>query len=101
MRPASTRQETSPGPQGKSPVRSPCDLKHLKAQVYKHRSTTLQALKAAITQAVAVILQEMPQRTMDTFWERFRQCVTIGECRLVDTIFNPINVNGIVFVVHK
>ncbi|GFR04206.1 uncharacterized protein TNCT_383521 [Trichonephila clavata] len=41
--------------------------KHLKAQVYKHCPTTLQALKEAIAQAVAAIPPEMTRKTMDNF----------------------------------
>ncbi|GFU89536.1 uncharacterized protein TNCV_4802981 [Trichonephila clavipes] len=59
---------------------------HLKAQVYKHRPI-LQALKEAIAQSVAAILQEITRRTMDNFRESLRQCITIGGRPLTDIIF--------------
>ncbi|GFY31683.1 uncharacterized protein TNCV_4199941 [Trichonephila clavipes] len=59
----------------------------LKAQVYKHRPTTLQALKEAIIQAVAAIPPEMTPRIMDNFRGRLHQCVTIGGRHLADIIF--------------
>ena len=74
----------------RSPDLSPCDFflwGHLKAQVYKHRPTTLQALKEAITQAVAAIPPEMTRRTVDNFRERLRQCVNNGGRHLPEIIF--------------
>lgn len=74
----------------RSPDLSPCDFflwGHLKAEVYKHRPTTLQALKEAITQEVAAIPREMTRKTMQNFRERLRQCVNNGGRHLTDIIF--------------
>ncbi|GFU79441.1 DUF4817 domain-containing protein [Trichonephila clavipes] len=62
-------------PQGNSPDLSPCDIflwKHWKAQLFKHCLTTLQTLKEAIIQALAVIPLEMTRRELWTiFWKDF------------------------------
>ncbi|PNF42023.1 hypothetical protein B7P43_G12304 [Cryptotermes secundus] len=63
------------------------ELSERDAQVYKHRPTTLQALKEAITQAVAAIPLEMTRRTMDNFRERLLQCVNNGGRHLPEIIF--------------
>ncbi|KAL4149807.1 hypothetical protein QTP88_003669 [Uroleucon formosanum] len=54
----------------RSPDLSPCDFflwGHLKAQVYTHRPTSLEALKEAITQEVATITPQMTRRAMESF----------------------------------
>lgn len=74
----------------RSPDLTPCDYflwGYLKAQVYKHRPRTMEALKEVITQEVANIPPEMTRRAMENFRERLRQCVNNGGRHLMDIIF--------------
>lgn len=74
----------------RSPDLSPCDFflwGHLKAQVYTHRPTSLEALKEAITQEVAAITPQMTRRAMESFRERLRKCVNNRGQYLTDIMF--------------
>ncbi|CAI6359906.1 unnamed protein product [Macrosiphum euphorbiae] len=74
----------------RSPDLSPCDFflwGHLKAQVYTHRPTSLEARKEAITQEVAAITPQMTRRAMENFRERLRKCINNRGQYLTDIMF--------------
>lgn len=76
------------------PARSPdltsCDFflwGYLKAQVFKHRPTTVRQLKEAIRLEIRRIPQEMLARVMQNFRNRLRQCCDNGGQHLADILF--------------
>jgi len=67
----------------RSPDLTPCVFflwGYLKAKVYARRPGTIEQLKEAIRQEVAVIPPAMTRKAMDNFRERLQQCV-INNCR--------------------
>lgn len=74
----------------RSPDLSPCDFflwGYLKAEVYKVRPRTLEALKEAITDVVAGITQDMLRRVYENFFERLNMCIARQGRHLDDIIF--------------
>jgi hypothetical protein len=74
----------------RSPDLSPFDFflwGYLKVQVYQHRPQTLEGLKEAITQEVAVILPKTIRRTMEKYWERLNQCIHNEGRHLSNVVF--------------
>ena len=80
----------------RSPDIAPCDYflwGYLKAEVYKHRPTTIDELKAAISQTIAEIPPEMTHRVMENFRNRLQQCITNRGHHLEDIIYKKIYKN--------
>ena len=74
----------------RSPDLNPCDFflwGYVKSKVYEHRPSTLEHLKAAITEEVNAIPHNMLERVMVNFRERLQNCIDIGGRHLSDTIF--------------
>lgn len=74
----------------RSPDLSPCDFflwGYLKAEVYKVRQRTLEALKEAITDVVAGISEDMLRRVFGNFFERLNMCITRQGRHLDELIF--------------
>ena len=72
------------------PDLSPCDYflwGYVKCEVYKHRSTTIDGLKAAICKTINEILRETSQRVMENFRKRLQQCMAARGRHLEDVIF--------------
>jgi hypothetical protein len=68
---------------------TPCNFflwGYFKAKVYE-RPQTLEALKEAIQQEVAVITPEMILKVMDNYRERLHQCINIQGRQLSDVLF--------------
>jgi len=74
----------------RSPDLTPCDFLlsgYLKAKVYEQRPVTLEALKEAIRQEVAVITSEMILKIMDNYRERLHHFINIQGRHLSDVLF--------------
>ena len=74
----------------RSPDLNPCDFflwGYVKSKVYEHRPSTLEHLKAAITEEINAIPHNMLERVMINFRERLQNCIDIGGRHLSDTIF--------------
>ena len=74
----------------RSPDLNPCDSflrGYVKSKVYEHRPSTLEHLKAAITEEINAIPHNMLERVMVNFRERLQNCIDIGGRHLGDTIF--------------
>ena len=74
----------------RSPDLNPCDFflwGYVKSKVYEHRPSTLEHLKAAITEEINAIPHNMLERVMVNFRERLQNCIDIGSRHLSDTIF--------------
>ena len=74
----------------RSPDLSPCDYflwGYVKSEVFKHRPTTIDGLKAAICKTINEIPQEMIQRAMENFRIRLQQCIAVQGGHLEDVIF--------------
>ena len=72
------------------PDLDPCHfflLDYVKSKVYEHRPSTLKHLKAAITEEINAISQNMLKRVMVNFRKRLQNCIDIGGRHLSDTIF--------------
>ena len=73
----------------RSPDLSPCDYflwGYVKSEVFKHRPTTIDGLKAAICKTINEIPQEMIQRAMENFRIRLQQCIAVQGGHLEDVI---------------
>ena len=69
---------------------NPCDFflwGYVKFKVYERRPSTLEHLKAAITEEIDAIPQNMLERVMINFRERLQNCIDIGGRHLRDIIF--------------
>ena len=74
----------------RSPDLNPCDFflwGYVKSKVYEHCPSTLEHLKAAITEEIDAIPQNMLERVMINFRERLQNCIDIGGRHLRDIIF--------------
>ena len=74
----------------RSPDLNPCDFflwGYVKSKVYEHRPSTLEHLKAAITEEINAIPHNMLERVMVNFRERLQNCIDIGGRHLSNTIF--------------
>ena len=74
----------------RSPDLNPCDFflwSYVKSKVYERRPSTLEHLKAAITEEIDAIPQNMLERVMINFRERLQNCIDIGGRHLRDIIF--------------
>ena len=74
----------------RSPDFCPCNYflwGYLKAEVYKHRPTTIDGQKAVIRQTVEEIPQEMTRREMENFKNRLQQYIISQGRHLKDVIF--------------
>ena len=60
---------------------------HLKSEVFREKPKTIEALKDAIRNAIAAILQEMTRRAMRSFTLRLQQCIAREGKHLEDDIF--------------
>ena len=72
------------------PDLSPCDYflwVYVKCEVYKHRPTNIDGLKAAILKTINEILPERTQRVMENFRKRLQQCMAARGRHLEDVIF--------------
>ena len=64
----------------RSPDLNPCDFflwGYVKSTVYEHRPSTLEHLKAAITEEINAIPNNMLERVMVNFRERLQNCIDI------------------------
>ena len=74
----------------RSPDLNPCDFflwGYVKSKVYEHQPSTLEHLKAAITEEINAIPHNMLERVMVNFRERLQNCIDIDGRHLSDTIF--------------
>lgn len=74
--------------------------------MYTNRSTSQQALKEAITQAVVAITMEITRRVLNNFRERLHECVNNVGHHLTDVIFKTNQTfylvqNDIQYVIKK
>jgi len=60
---------------------------YVKAEVYKHRPTTIDQLKVSIRQTISEIPQEMTRKVMENFSNRLQQCIAAQGHHLEDVIF--------------
>lgn len=77
----------------RSPDIAPCDFflwGYLKAEVFKHRPTTLLQLKNCIRQEIAQIPLAMLERVMGSFQNRVQQCIDNGGHHLQNVLFKTI-----------
>jgi len=77
----------------RSPDLTPCDYflwGYLKAEVFKHRPRTLQALKDAIRLEVARITHDMLHRVMRNIRIRLQQCINNSGHHLQDILFKTM-----------
>ena len=74
----------------RSPDLNPCDFflwGYVKSKVYEHRPSTLEHLKAAITEEINAIPHNMLERVMVNFRDRLQNCIDIDGRHLSKTIF--------------
>ena len=60
---------------------------YVKSKAYEHRPSTLEHPKAAITEKINAIPQNVLERVMANFRESLQNCIDIGGCHLSETIF--------------
>ena len=74
---------------------NPCDFflwGYVKSKVYEHRPSTLEHLKAAITEEINAIPHNMLEKVMVNFRERLQNCIDIGGRHLSNTFLKPLEV---------